>query len=86
MSSFLYSRACPIPDPDNEEVIITGGYHAMKIVSVYSKAGWQRDLTSLNQGRRYHACGSYVNGGKKVNQINRIYAFGAASNIHNIYY
>ena len=25
-----------------------------------------RDLTSLNQGRFSHACGSYVNGGKKV--------------------
>ena len=35
-------------------------------MSVYSEAGWQRDLTSLNQGRHNHACGSYVNGGKKV--------------------
>ena len=41
----------------------------MKTVSVYSEAGWKRDLASLNQGRSSHACGSYVNGGKKVNQI-----------------
>ena len=41
----------------------------MEKVSVYSEVGWQRDLTSLNQGRRQHACGSYVNGGKKVNHI-----------------
>lgn len=41
----------------------------MKTVSVYSELGWQRDLTSLNQGRRYHACGSYVNGGKKVKTL-----------------
>ena len=42
----------------------------LKTVSVYSEAGWQRDLASLNQGGRYqHACGSYRNGGKKVNQI-----------------
>merc|ERR1711971_202316 len=57
--------ACSIPDPDNEEVIITGGDTALKTVSVYSGAGWQRDLASLNQGRNYHACGSYRNGGKK---------------------
>ena len=38
----------------------------MKTVSVYSEAGWQRDLTPLNQGRFNHACGSYVNEGKKV--------------------
>ena len=60
--------ACAIPDPENEEVIITGGNHpeTVKKVSVYSDAGWQRDLTPLNQGRRFHACGSYVKGEKKV--------------------
>ena len=59
-------EACAISDPDNGEVIITGGMDHRKLVSVYSEAGWQRDLTSLNQGRKLHACGSYVNGGKKV--------------------
>jgi len=59
--------ACSISDPDNEEVIITGGgeYPAVKTVSVYSEAGWKRDLKPLNQGRYEHACGSYINGGKK---------------------
>jgi len=57
--------ACAIPDHDNKAVIITGGWRTLKTVSVYSELGWQRDLTSLNQGRRYHGCGSYVNGGKK---------------------
>ena len=68
--SYYDSFACGISDPDNEEIIITGGEHpATNRVSVYSENGWQRDLASLNQGRNYHACGSYRNGGKKVNQI-----------------
>ena len=68
---FISNRwSCAIPDPDNEEVIITGGgYPARSIVSVYSEAGWQRDLASFKQERYHHACGSYVNGGKKVNHI-----------------
>merc|ERR1711934_1074409 len=47
-------------------VIITGGKDNRNLVSVYSEAGWQRDLASLNQGRTFHACGDYVNGGKKL--------------------
>ena len=61
--------ACAIPDPDNEEqVIITGGGEDMtlKTVSVYSKSRWQTDMTSLNQGRSGHGCGSYLSGGKRV--------------------
>ena len=60
-------------------MIITGGMEtdengiqkndALKTVSVYSEAGWQRDLPSLNQQRQVHACGSYKNGGKKVKSI-----------------
>ena len=65
----MYSdrEACAIPDPDNGEIIITGGMDHRKLVSVYNEAGWQRDLTQLNQGRKLHACGSYFNGGEKVN-------------------
>ena len=57
-----------MPDPDNEEVIITGGNYGdtETKVSVYSEAGWKRDLAPLNHGRRWHACGGYINGGKKV--------------------
>ena len=72
MSLISDRRACAIPDPDNEEVIITGGGYledTLKTVSVYSESGWQKDLASLNQGRRSHGCGSYVNGGKKVIHI-----------------
>ena len=53
---------CAIPDEDNKELIITAG----TTVSVYNDDGWQRDLAPLNQNRLDHACGSYVNGGKKV--------------------
>ena len=63
---FSDREACAIPDTENEEVIITGGMDNRNLVSVYSEAGWQRDLKSLNQGRKLHACGKYVNGGKKV--------------------
>ena len=35
-------------------------------VSVYSEAGWQRDLANMNRGRRLHACTSYVKGGQMV--------------------
>ena len=50
-----------------EELIITGGKETKTTVSVYNETGWQRDLAPLKQGRLEHACGSYVNGGKKVN-------------------
>ena len=63
------SQACAISDPDKEEVIITGGRNTRTMVSVYSETGWRRDLAQLNQGRYWHACGSYVNGGKKVNLV-----------------
>ena len=66
-------------------MIITGGMQtdengvqkndALKTVSVYSEAGWQRDLTSLNQARTVHACGSYKNGGKKVNNPHDIVSY-----------
>ena len=63
--------SCAIPDPDKEEVILTGGamvdgYKPNSTVSVYSEAGWQRNLAPLNQARQYHACGSYVKGVEKV--------------------
>ena len=70
IQKLIFDRyACAITDQHKKEVIITGGYDTGTTVSVYSPAGWQRDLAPLNQGRFDHACGSYVNGGKKVNHI-----------------
>ena len=59
-------NACAIPDPDNEELIITGGTHTMSTVSVYREDGWVRDLASLGVSRRGHGCARYIKGGKKV--------------------
>ena len=59
------SYACAIPDPDNEEVVITGG-STKKRVSVYNKAGHQRDLADLNTGRSNHACTSFIYQNMKV--------------------
>ena len=64
---FIFDRdGCAIPDPDNEEVIITGGQRTMTTVSVYNKAGHQRDLANLNTGRRVHACTSFIYQNTKV--------------------
>ena len=41
-------------------VVITGGYYTKATVSKYDKTGWMMDLTSLNSGRYYHACGYYT--------------------------
>ena len=59
-------RACAIPDPDNEEVIFTGGLSIRTRVSVYNKAGHQRDLADLRQGRYFHACSGFIFEEKKV--------------------
>ena len=59
-------NACAIPDPDNEELIISGGTHTMSRVSVYREDGWVRDLASLGRKRRGHGCAGYTQGGKKV--------------------
>ena len=65
--NFISDReACAIPDPDNEEVIITGGFYTMTRVSVYNKAGHRRDLADLRQGRRALACTSFIFQNTKV--------------------
>ena len=64
---FIFVRsACAIPDPDNEELIITGGWDTMTKATVYNEDGWQRDLPSFSEGRRHHACSSFLNKEKKV--------------------
>jgi len=64
------SYACGISDYDDGSFIITGGRSEdddyTTLVSKYSEQGWTEDLPRLKQGRRRHACGTYVdsNGSK----------------------
>ncbi len=58
-------------DNDMKEVIITGGAYTMTSVSVYSEAGWQRDLANMTQGRYIHACSSFTHAGEKVDKNKR---------------
>ena len=64
----LNRRACAIPDPDLQSVIITGGYYTMNKVSEYSTLRWIQDLEPLGQGRRVHACASFLSAGERVKQ------------------
>ena len=64
-----YRGACSIPDPDNREVVITGGSGNTRTytkVSVYNEKGWSRNLNDLKDGRNNHACTSFIHEGKKV--------------------
>lgn len=63
---FISDRdACAISDPFNKEVVITGG-HTSSSVSVYSEAGWQRELAQLTQKRDKHACSIFIHAGEGV--------------------
>ena len=73
---FISNRyACSIPDPDQEEMVITGGRLSLTRVSVYNESGWQRDLAQLRQGRYYHACSSFTQAGDKVIFIVKLLIF-----------
>ena len=63
---FYYRRACAIPDPDTDTVVITGGLSSQNTVSMYSDQGWQADLPNINIGRYGHACAGYMSGGRRV--------------------
>ena len=58
--------ACAIPDQDTGEVIITGDSDSGTLVSVYSEAGWQRELAPMMEYRKHHACSSFTHAGEKV--------------------
>ena len=52
------SYACAISD--GSEVVLTGGFGNRKDVTVYSMAGFERNLPDLLVGRQYHACASFL--------------------------
>jgi len=51
--------ACSIADTDS--VILTGGRDSMRVVARYNLQGFVEYLPSMQEGRRYHGCGSYHN-------------------------
>ena len=64
-----FRSACAIPDPDSSSVIITGGVGQYGNVYRYTMAGWAGALPSLNTGRYWHACGSYVTHDSRVGGV-----------------
>ena len=59
----MFSMACLISRGDT--FVLTGGkdgrdWSITSRVSLYSSAGWVRDLASLNTARALHGCASYT--------------------------
>ena len=75
-------RACAIADPENEEVIVTGGYHTLTKVSIYNKNGHQRDLPDLSKGRSEHACSSFIYDQIKVSKITNKCEIKVSTSLH----
>ena len=63
---FLRS-ACSIAIPEDDTVILTGGWWTRNTVAVYDVNGWKKNLPSLLLGRGYgHGCTSFVTGNNRV--------------------
>ena len=52
-------------DPIEEMLFVTGGFE-MNTVSMYTAEGWQLDLPDLVEGRKKHACTSFLSGDTRV--------------------
>ena len=64
------TRACSIPDPDTDTVLITGGYYEKRdvdTVSVYNRTGFVKNINGLYYSRSDHGCTSYIADNKRVN-------------------
>ena len=57
---FISSVCCGFADEDDASYILTGGAFTKTTVSKYSQSGWIEDLPSLNTGRYWHGCGTYL--------------------------
>ena len=64
----LQRDACGIVDPIEEMLFVTGG-HEMNTVSMYTAEGWNLDLPDLVEGRKKHACTSFMSGENRVREI-----------------
>ena len=64
----LCSRyACTIPDEDS--VVITGGYWTRTKVERYNKDGWVKNLPDLAVKRRSHGCAGFMKDDKLVSYL-----------------
>ena len=71
---FFLRYACAIPIPENDTVILTGGYTTRRTVAVYNENGWQRNLPNLLTERMYlHGCTSFVSRNKRVDIFYKFY-------------
>ena len=61
---YHFSWACSIEFDD--KVVVTGGHYTERRVSVYNIGGWVEDLPELNEGRRNHGCGYYVDNSDRI--------------------
>merc|ERR1719378_1043471 len=71
-------KACAIK-LDDYLIITGGGNPSVTTVSKYNKNGWVMDLTSMNTGRRFHACGHYYS---EANEL--IYLVSGGYNVKNL--
>ncbi len=73
MSCVFRGNACAISDPENQQVIITGGgdpeIEITANVTVYGHRGWVEDLPNMNYKRAEHGCTSYLSQGKRVSLL-----------------
>ena len=57
--NFYMLYPCAIPDEDT--VLLTGGYLGRRTVSRYNIDGWMKDsFPILNEGRHMHGCAAFV--------------------------
>ena len=64
----LQRDACGIVDPIEEMLFVTGG-HEMNTVSMYTAEGWNLDLPDLVEGRKKHACTSFMSWENRVREM-----------------
>ena len=57
---YIY-RLYPCAIPDEDTVLLTGGYLGRRTVSRYNRDGWMEEsFPILNEGRHMHGCAAFV--------------------------
>ena len=70
ITAIFRGNACAISDPENNQVILTGGgdpeIEIFNNVTVYGVQGWVEDLPNMKYKRAQHGCTSYISKGNRV--------------------